>query len=86
MYITRYSFGHKLLGPVGIYELHPKEAAVLRRCHSYVHWVSHKRKECSASTATAARSAKREYCYSHCASQERGCVVLGYAMAVSRRE
>ena len=33
------------------------------------------------STAAAAASARRKYCYGHCASQERLCIVLGYAMA-----
>ena len=33
------------------------------------------------STATAAVSARRKHCYGCCVSQERGCVVLGYAMA-----
>ena len=35
------------------------------------------------SLATAAASARREYFYGCCASQERGCVVLDYAMAAS---
>ena len=35
------------------------------------------------STATATASARREYCYGCCARQERGCVVLGYAMAAA---
>ena len=40
------------------------------------------------STALAAASARREDCYGCCARQERGCVVLGYAMAAAsaRRE
>ena len=33
------------------------------------------------STAAAAASARRKYCYGHCASQQRLCIVLGYAMA-----
>ena len=32
------------------------------------------------STSIAAASAKGEYCSGCCVSQERGCVVLGYAM------
>ena len=47
-----------------------------------VHWVSHKRSEYSVSTSIAAASARGEYCFGCCISQERGCVVLGYAMAV----
>ena len=38
---------------------------------------------------TGAASARREYCCGCCVSQERGCVVLGYAMAAAspaRRE
>ena len=35
------------------------------------------------STATAAASAWKKYCYGHCASQERVCIVLGYAMAAA---
>ena len=35
------------------------------------------------STAVAAASARRKYCYGHCASQERVCMVLGYAMAAA---
>ena len=40
------------------------------------------------STATACASARRQYYYGCCVSQERGCVVLGYAMAAesARRE
>ena len=34
------------------------------------------------STSIAAASAKGEYCSGCCVSQERGCVVLGYAMTV----
>ena len=44
------------------------------------------RREYSVSTVAAAASARREYCCGCCASQERGCVLLGYAMAVARRE
>ena len=47
-------------------------------CHNCVHWVSHVRREYSMSAATAAVSAVREYCYGHCASQERVCVMLWY--------
>ena len=46
-------------------------------------WVSHKRREYSMSTATAAASAWRKYCYGHCASQERVSIVLGHAMAAA---
>ena len=35
------------------------------------------------SAATAAASTGREYCCDHCASQERVCIVLGYAMAAA---
>ena len=51
--------------------------------HGSVHWVSHERCDYSVSTATAAASAGRECCYGRCVSQERGCVVLGYAMVAA---
>ena len=35
------------------------------------------------STAMAAASASRECCYGLCVSQERGCVVLGYAVVAA---
>ena len=35
-------------------------------------------------TATAAASARREYCYGRYDSQERGCVVLSKAMVLLR--
>ena len=35
------------------------------------------------SIATAAASARREYFYGCCASQDRGCVLLGYATAAA---
>ena len=46
-------------------------------------WVSHERREWSMSTVTVAASARREYCYGFCISQERGCVVVGYARAAA---
>ena len=49
--------------------------------HGSVHWVSHERRDYNVSTTMAAASARREYCSGCCVSQERGCVVLGYAMA-----
>ena len=52
----------------------------MRLHYGCVHGVQ-ERREYSMSAATAAASAKRECCYSRCASQERGGVVLGYAMA-----
>ena len=35
------------------------------------------------SSAETAVPARRECCYGHCGSQERGCVVSGYAMAAA---
>ena len=39
--------------------------------HGCVYWVRHKRREYSTSTAMAAASARIEYCYGCCISQER---------------
>ena len=39
--------------------------------HGCVCWVNHERREYSMSTAMADASAKREYCYGCCASQQR---------------
>ena len=49
--------------------------------HGSVHWVSHERRDYNVSSTMAAVSARREYCSGCCVSQERSCVVLGYAMA-----
>ena len=58
--------GHGLLL---LYALHLKSSVS-------VHWLSKKRREYSVSAVTIAASARKEYHYGHCASQERGCAVL----------
>ena len=65
----------------------PRRQRLLPR-HSRVRWVSHERRAYGVSSALAAVSARREYGHSRCASQERGCVVSGYAAvaASARRE
>ena len=58
-----------------------QKVASLLLCYSCVHWVYSERSEYSLSTAIAAASARRDTVNDRCVSQERGCVVLGYAMA-----
>ena len=89
-----YSLGQRSLCAVCLRnQLHlrmapPKKVVALPLHHSCLHWVSRERREYSMSTPIAAASARREYCYGRCVSQERGCVVLGYVTAAlpDRRE
>ena len=48
--------------------------------HGSVRWVSHERRDYNVSTTMAAALAI-EYCFGCRVAQEKGCVVLGYAMA-----
>ena len=59
-----------------------KVVAILLR-HNCVHWIRHERSEYSVSTAVAAASARREYCYGCSFNQEKPCVLLGCAMGAA---
>lgn len=79
MHVTRYSFGHGLLL---LYEFHLKSSGIIVISWLFI-WVSHARREWNMSTFTVAALARREHCYGYYISQERSCVVLGYARAAA---
>ena len=79
MHVTRYSLGHGLFL---LYEFHLKSGGITAVSWLFIR-VSHERREWSMSIVTVAASARREYCYGCCISQERGCVVVGYARAAA---
>ena len=79
MHVTRYFLGHGLLL---FYEFHLKSGGIAAVSWLFIR-VSHERREWSMSAVTVAASARREYCYGCCISQERGCVVVGYARAAA---